>query len=810
MSEGENPKVTIEYDAQTSLAEKKLKALEERVKAQEAVYNTLSRRAQRAAKQAADASEGASKRSKKANKERAESAENAAKKEIKWLHQTRWDIITLMFYYRLLSAAARTAYKLIQESLETGAERAGARVLARSYGLDLGGLAEQFRAITGNVIDEREAIQAVQQGMLQDQGQFAGHYVELWRAAMIGGAATTEDAKDMFSSFIEALAQGDAEVIDSQTNIYQAQLAVQKYAESVGVTVKELDPLIKAQVIYNAIMDETDRLAAAGGDALLTQDAALKSVASSWQILRDVVGTVGKELLGTGSSLDTINSLLTTMSQLMIIVSANAAHFKANIELLQPGKVPLGVGGPAVMTIRAIWALVSPQGIRERRGEETPEEAYNRVMTRGAEALGFFQDQVDNANRTYERFRESEEKNVDYTSIVDQIEKRSELFEDHARRIDEIEKSRTARIEKIEKDHEAAMLRIHRDAFSDRLEAARDYSRRVRESTAQFNLRERQELEDHLRDLRQKEEQYQLDRLHDQAMYNYERMMLVAEGDVLAIEDLDARFKLEQDAASDNHKVQQRQRQEDYEDEKRQRREQFDLELKEMLDAYQERLREISIREQELIDEQIQKRYEALQEAQDIYEEDLRQEQDRHDESLLEWDRYWAVLAERTELGADAITKIIQAYFGEGGEADQITQNFMDRWLERQQMLTNIQSIAPGRSTASTGPTTLFRTPPEGAGGEILRYWQYAQRGYQFGGSGVARRPMLLPIGETPERFTVEPLASTGHQIALSWTGGPIPVQGSGLQGANLSGLGDAIAQGLSVALISQFQGARR
>lgn len=808
MSEGENPKISIEVDAETARAEKKLKALEERVKAQQAVYNTLNRRARQQAKETGTTVEEASKRAQKANKDRAKSAERAAKQELKWLHRTRWDIITVMFYYRLLAAAARAAFKLISEAQEQVTEREGIRVLGRMYGVDIGPIAQQFREISGGVLGVRESLQAVQQGILQDQGQFVDRYAQLWRAAMLVARISGEDATDMFSTFLEALAEGDAEILDSQTNLYQARLAVQKYAESVGVAADELDPAVRSQIIFNSIMQETTDIAAAGGDALLDQSDGLAAVATSWQTFRSVLGGVGKELLETGSGLETINDLLMTMSQVTILLSANMAHFRANIELLQPGRVPLGVGPPALIAGRAIWSLI--RGPEE--GEETPEEAYNRVFRSGIEMMGIFRDEVEETNRTYERFREQEQKETDYGALADHLMERQDLFDEHAKRVQDIEDARTQRIERIERDHQKAVLRIHRNAFQDRLKAARDYSRRVRKETAQFNLREKQEREDHLRDLRHAEEQYRLDRLHDMRLYNYERMMLVAEGDVLAIEDLDARYELEQRAAEENQDLKQRQRREDYEAERQQRREQFDLELQEMQDAYEERLREISIREQELLDEQITKRMEALQEAQRIYDEDIEQERQRHQESLTEWNEYWVTLAERTELGATTITNILNRYFGPSGEADTIVQDFMDRWTTRQRYLTQLESMVPQPSADAT--VQLWQTPPIGYSEEVAGYWQYSGRNrrYQHGGSGVVRRPTPIWVGEghTPERFSVEPAAGAGLHMTLSWAGGPIPLQGSGLEGANLGGLGDAITQGLVAELVSQVRSARR
>jgi len=811
MGQGQNPKIIVEYDARTELAEKKLRALEERVKAQEAVYNTLNRRSQQASKSAADASETASKRSQKANKDRAKSAESAAKTELKWLHRTRWDIITVMFYYRLLSQVVRTSIKLIQDSLEEATERGGARVLARSYEVDLGRMQQAFREVAEGTISMQDAIQAVQAGLLQDQGQFADKYVELWRAALIGGAVAGEEAADMFSTFVEAMAQGDAEILDSQTNLYQARLAVEKYADSVGVAAKDLDPLIKAQIIFNSIMEETEELVAAGGDELLAQDKQLKTLGVSWGIFTSVLGTVAKELYQTGSALEIVNDLLMTLSRLAILASANAAHFAANIAILQPGGVPLGVGPPALIALRAAWALTV--GRREAEAEETPEEAYNRVIRAGAEAMGLFSDKVDRSRETYERFREEEDKATDYGTFADHILKRQDLFEEHDKRMTAIAQKRDDRMAKIELDHQKAVLRIHKDAFDDRIKAFRDHQRSIVKETAQYNLRDRQELEDHLRDLRQAEEKYQLGRLHDQRLYNYERMMLVAEGDVLAIEDLDARYELEQQAAAENQQLQQRHRGEDYREEQQQRKERFDLELREMQQAYEEKLREISIRERELLDEQITRRYEALQEAQLTYDEEMRDEQDRHAESLLQWNQYWATLAERTELGASTITKIIKQFFGAGGESDQIVDDFYKRWTERQGILARVQAI----TAKPTPPTPAVFGPPPGSREEAIQFWRYAGipgfgGGYQHGGSGVARRPTLLSVGEghTPERFSIEPAAGIGHHMSLSWAGGPIPLQGQGLEGANLGGLGDAITQGIVVELVSQLRNARR
>jgi len=550
-------------------------------------------------------------------------------------------------------------------------------------------------------------------------GERGKEYIRYAREDMETG---TEAFTRVMRRGAEAMAQGDAEILDSQTNLYQARLAVEKYAEAIGVAAKDLDPLVQAQIIYNSIMSETDDLIAAGGDDLLKLDRDLKSLGKSWGVFTDVLGVGAKELLGTGMLIREIDDLIITAAQAFTLSIGFIVDRLAELDRLY------------VRIKGHFWTAIPGMGERgkeyiryAREDMETGTEAFTRVMRRGAEAMGMFGDEVDRSGELYERFREQDAKEEDYGAFADQILKRQALMEEHTKRLLDIDKTRDDRIAKIEADHQKTVLRIHRNAFNDRLKALRDWRRRVAKETRQENRRETHELEDHLRDLRHAEEKYRLARLHDLRLYNYERMMLVAEGDVLAIEDLDARFALEQEAASDNHKLQQRQRGEDYEEERRQRKELFELELQDMQAAYEERLREIGIREQELFNEQITKRYEAIQEADRMYDEEMTDEQTRHDESLLQWNRYWAVLAERTELGASTVTGIIRQFFGSGGEADQIVQDFTDRWLERQKILTQVQAAAARAVPAAANVyVRQWQRPPIGYAEEVAGYWQYA------------------------------------------------------------------------------------
>lgn len=708
-------------------------------------------------------------------KRKGEAVGRGSKSQMASLRQLRWRMITIIFFYRLLSKVVRAAFRTMTEEAETAAARGGVRALARSYEVDLGRLARALTAASGGALSARDAIAAAQSGLLIDQGEFVQQYTRLWEAARVAAVTSGADQQEVFESLVRSLVEGSGEAIDASTNIFQVRLALQKYAEAANTTVDALEHQEAAQVILNTVLGRTEELLEGGVAAVLEQAGEIDRLAASWQNLKDTTGVAIGALVEAAVGFENLSDFVQESAEFMVTFGASVAgaivYLREFAKAIGPGQTAMGA---------------YEEGIR------TVEE----VLRRGREALNQFNDEVEEGTYVYERYLKPEKIKID--PLIDHLLKREELMQRHAERIAQIELRRTQRLEEIEIKHDRVVAQIERRIQRERDRSWRNYNRKVTNQTIEHLMTLRQDLERHLQDMLQKEQRYRIRSIQDMRLYNYERSILVAEGDVLAIEDLDARYELEQLARSENFHQQQVESQEDFELRRQQKREDFEEELRQLAQALEDQLLEINIRRREQLDEAELQRQEDMRRAQRDYEQSLEQENLRHEQSLKQWNQYWAKLSEQTKVGVEDIRRIISEYFGPGGLTDQIISDFMERSAAR----LNIRSIIEGIVGA------LERTPPT----EIRRYSQfpgdrprdYARwSGRQYGGESVVSRPTLIPVGEgyQPERISIQPVSPIGGSVSLNWSGGVIPVHGTGnLSGMDLSTVGDAIAQGIVIA----------
>lgn len=767
----QDPTIGLRAEFDDAQAQRRMKLYEERIKVLEAVHNTLSKSVT------------------KGEKEKEDATNKSTDSIIKNLRKLRWEMVTLLFFVRMVTRTVKEMWETIAESAEISGERGGVRALAKSYEVDVGTLAAQLRAVSDQALSVQESLQVAQAGLLKDQGQFVAEYTNLWEAARVAAVTSGAEAQDVFSALVEDLVEGTGAATDAATPIFNLQYALQQYARAAGTTVEALDPMVKAQVILETVQGKTNTLLAEGAADALAQKDAVAELTSNWATLKSVWGTsvaTGLKLTGV---FEAMNNLMQTLTQLSLVFIASMSSLGSVTKDVQQGflfQITKGLAGKQFDPFQTLADSA---------------ETFREVMQRGLEAYGMFSDEVDEGTYQYERFIKTPSR--DYDPLVDHLVKRQQLLEQHNHQVELLQLRRDNRLEDLAIKHEQRLAQIERQAQYERARAVRAYERRVENETARHELKLLQEAEDHAREMLQAQEKYHLQSIQNERMYQYERGLLVAYGDVLAIEDLDARHALEQQSREENFTQQQRQDQDDYEAERRQRIEQFELELQILRKALDDQLEEIQIRTAERMLEAEEQRQEELRRIQRDFEQQLEEEQYRHEQSLEEWNQYWAKLAERIKIGSEEVTAILREFFGEGGEADQIVSQFADRWLLRTDIRSRLVGILGPETESSSSSTTRS-------------YGQWGQatgRPYQFGGSGIVTSPGYLRVGEghTPERFSVEPLAMGRSQLEVSWVGGAIPVRGAGsLAGANLSGLGDAITQGLVLNLNAQIRERRR
>jgi hypothetical protein len=316
-------------------------------------------------------------------------------------------------------------------------------------------------------------------------------------------------------------------------------------------------------------------------------------------------------------------------------------------------------------------------------------------------------------------------------------------------------------------------------------------------------------------------QRYDLALLQSERLYQYQRGLLVAEGDVLAIEDLDARHELEEQAREENFRLQMQQAEA-----------LFQLQLKDQKEAnrdmvvalrasLQEQLAEREANRRERVAEAEEERAEDKADADEWRKEEMADEQDRYDKQLKANAEYLADMRAQTaksladiareyDLSADEVNAIWSKVMGYDGEIATLTKQtvslqetlatqFRDAWVNSLNAVTQAALQWSGAMAAAGGGGGGF-------GGRRTYPSDGRWRGRQYGGEDIVSTPTWFLAGEAgPEQVSVQPLSSIGGAMSLGWSGGPIPVHGSGeFSNADLSGIGDAIAQGIVLTMRDQ------
>jgi hypothetical protein len=193
-------------------------------------------------------------------------------------------------------------------------------------------------------------------------------------------------------------------------------------------------------------------------------------------------------------------------------------------------------------------------------------------------------------------------------------------------------------------------------------------------------------------------------------------------------------------------------------------------------------------------------------------EADLEESNKKRLESEIE---FWVDMLQEEGVGKDAIIQFLKNVYGP------------DFTREMETIATRIISDS---ERASASFATAWQTALQTVQGEALATMAAIQainqmmpggrptprhypRGYQYGGEFIASQPTTIVVGEggRPERVIVQPLsASMRGTMNVRWTGGAIPVHGSGsLSGADMSAFGQALAQGVATGIKSEFSGFR-
>lgn len=403
-------------------------------------------------------------------------------------------------------------------------------------------------------------------------------------------------------------------------------------------------------------------------------------------------------------------------------------------------------------------------------------EEYEAAYTRMSERLQWYHEQmVTQITETMDITAEEQSRIAD--TMIEAQDALQQGFAEIGAAMEQAQRSRAQALKQIEMEHVQRVTEIEQAALQSRGDAFKQYYRRITELQRSAIRDQQQEEQRHAMDVRHAYERHYLNMIQSERRYQWERLQLVAEGDVLAIEELDQRYQLERQEQEENFQLQMRQQEEMWRLQRALQQVAIQEQLQQLREGLAQQLQEIEQRRQEQLQQEAQSHRERTAQAEQSYADEVERVKQQHARLIQQERDRWVQIAQQYQLGRDQLTALVQATYGPGSVMDQVITAAYLRWVNRalQYRMVVAQAIAPS---------------PVAAGGPVKR----GQYGLDF----FATRPTTLMVGERGmERVIVQPMYG-----ALRWAGGPIPVIGHGLEGANLSAVGEAIAQGILMELL--------
>lgn len=532
-----------------------------------------------------------------------------------------------------------------------------------------------------------------------------------------------------------------------------------------------------------------------------------------------LVASLG-ELAGVPERTDLISQGFEALGQILIIAGAGAIAFKNDlIATVQWAKLALeGASAQELMAYNLAAAERS-------RAEEA--EYFKNVLTAVDQAMA-----------------DAEDKAKDYTSTiksaVNAIRNANAALAEHRQSLEDVRKEwQVADLraggdfyresEKINRELQEAITEINEKALANRERALAQANKRMQRQQQQAN-RNLEKLEaQHELQMEYNRRRYELTQIQNERVYQYQRGLLVAEGDVLAIEDLDARHELEEQAREENFRLQQQQAEAMFQLQLRFQRQAAREQAQILRESLMEQLALIEERRRDELDEAQASAAEQQAQAAGVaadartdalaalkeQEADLEESNQKRLESEIE---FWVNMLQEEGVGKDAIIQFLKNVYGPEftGEMETIATRVIDTTERETARFTELWKAALQTVRAeilATGAALEgFSSFISGYGGGRPPR-RPDPRGYQYGGEFIASQPTTIVVGEggRPERVIVQPMqASMRGTMNVRWTGGAIPVHGSGsLSGADMSAFGQALAQGVATGIKSEFSGFR-
>jgi len=213
------------------------------------------------------------------------------------------------------------------------------RDLAKGAGGSADAILSAIKKASGGTVSEMDAMAAANKGMLLGLGANAEQWEKLTEVARVRGRAMGLTVTQALDDITTGIGRESRMILDNLGIVLDMDAVMSQYAETLGMTAKELDATQRKQAILNSVIEEGQKLIPAGG---IAPDAAdrVEELASAWADVKVEIGkTVAEQeiLLQSLQGLTNVlqgDALETFAANLLAAAKGGSALDEAALKLL--------------------------------------------------------------------------------------------------------------------------------------------------------------------------------------------------------------------------------------------------------------------------------------------------------------------------------------------------------------------------------------------------------------------------------------------------------------------------------------------
>jgi uncharacterized protein YukE len=587
-----------------------------------------------------------------------------------------------------------------------GLERAGMDTTLKEWNDEITALHEKFGIFSK--VDITEAL-AQTSLMTRNFGFTREQMSKLTQTAMVLSEITGKDLTESIRGLTFAIGSGYTEGVQRMgLNISKASLAQEALAEGYKENWNSLDPLIRAQITYNAIIRETNAIM---DDAGKIQDTWAGKAMAAESNITDATVKLGstmapwlvkmKERWG-----DFLNALATGVQVILQVYTLVAAYWSA---MAAQFLFVLKVMSDALQGHLITWEDFAAQYTK------VFDDVYNQTILSVGEALGLVDNSLGDTN----------------DKLEDTIDDQKAMEAEMADALETFEKD----VEKIQSEAERDREDAHREHLRRLADLDLNYFRDVADINSDYDNRRLERISRNQEDEYSAEAAFQerMRSLREKYLYDLEDAVRVR--DARKVLDLNRQYNMERE---------QRRRQFEDDQKEQQRRLEYDL-------AMLERERRMRLQDR------------ALRLKQDRDDAALRLKRELEDIDRIERYKLEALLkafAEEQKLNAENSQKvydILAKYYGPGGAIEGLYKYYVGMVRALQAAVSTAVMSANAFSSIKSPTVQSSNLSPANS---------RALAGYAEGGTVVADKPTLAVFGEHGrEKAEFTPLDRPGANV---------------------------------------------